>query len=244
MAVRAGSVDENSPARSEAPGATCCGRPALEALGGDRNEPPHGSGHGFGAPAARRHGVARRSRATLRRDLHSRARSGGLRRSGTPGPPRAGRTWVSAGGSSGRTKRVAHTLAGVTTVKRPRNAADGSSPSPRAAVPGGNSSPCPWQCPARISSGWGVDAHQLEHWADLTAAEGVTAVSVTPTFWASCAAAHRPRPVRLSRCMTAAPVSVVLFGQGGHRPPSAEDPERESPVRSPYHGVGLTTGRV
>ncbi|WP_434447443.1 hypothetical protein [Lentzea sp. E54] len=29
----------------------------------------------------------------------------------------------------------------------------------------------------------GVDAHQLEHWADLTAAEGVTAVSATPTFW-------------------------------------------------------------
>lgn len=96
-------------------------------------------------------------------------------------PATPGRTWVSTSGSSGRPKRVAHTLAGLTTVRQPQEPR-------RWLLPFTPGSYAWWQLVTLSMTVPGqdlvtVEPHQLHQWVDLAVAEQVTAVSATPTFW-------------------------------------------------------------
>ncbi|MEV0705537.1 hypothetical protein AB0I53_47560 [Saccharopolyspora sp. NPDC050389] len=97
----------------------------------------------------------------------------------TPATP--GRVWVSTSGSSGRQKRVAHTLQGLTTVSTPQ--------APRRwLLPFTPGTYAWWQLVTLSLNVPGqdlvtVEAGGLGGWPVLAAAEGVTAVSATPTFW-------------------------------------------------------------
>ncbi len=131
---------------------------------------------------------AARVPAPLAEELHE----AGLRvvRAGTPGAdpapraPEPDRLWLLTSGSTGRPKRVAHTRASLTTVAAP--------PAPQR-----------WLCPYPPGSyAWwqlvtlslahpgqdlvlldATDPHVADTWPTTAAAQGVTAVSGTPTFW-------------------------------------------------------------
>jgi acyl-CoA synthetase (AMP-forming)/AMP-acid ligase II len=92
-----------------------------------------------------------------------------------------GRVWVSTSGSSGRPKRIAHTLASLTTVKQ------GQTPR-RWLLPFTPGTYAWWQLVTLSLASPGqdlvtVERDELHHWTDVAAREGVTAVSGTPTFW-------------------------------------------------------------
>ncbi|MEU3766218.1 AMP-binding protein [Amycolatopsis keratiniphila] len=92
-----------------------------------------------------------------------------------------GRVWVSTSGSSGKPKRVAHTLASLTTVNR------GQAPR-RWLVPFTPGTYAWWQLVTLSLASPGqdlvtVEPDELHRWPDVAARKGVTAVSGTPTFW-------------------------------------------------------------
>lgn len=96
-------------------------------------------------------------------------------------PACEGRLWLMTSGSTGRPKRVPHTVRSLTTV-----AAD--QPKRRWLCPYTPGSYAWWQVVTLSLAHPGqdvvfVEADQLSSWPALALAEGVTAVSGTPTFW-------------------------------------------------------------
>lgn len=92
-----------------------------------------------------------------------------------------GRLWLMTSGSTGRAKRVAHDLASLTTVA-------GDQPPRRWLCPYSPGAYAWWQLVTLSLAHAGqdlvlVDPRQLDSWPELALAEGVTAVSGTPTFW-------------------------------------------------------------
>ncbi|MEV0054774.1 hypothetical protein AB0H34_30225 [Saccharopolyspora shandongensis] len=120
----------------------------------------------------------------------------------TPATP--GRVWVSTSGSSGRPKRVAHTLRGLTTVSTPQ--------APRRwLLPFTPGTYAWWQLVTLSLNVPGqdlvtVEAGGLGVWPVLAAAEGVTAVSATHRRSGAtrcCATAQRLRRCGWSRSRSA-----------------------------------------
>ena len=104
-----------------------------------------------------------------------------LARPGRPRDPDAGRVWLLTSGTTGRPKRVAHTLDSLTTVR-------------------GHQPPRTWLCPYTPGAyAWWqvvtlsmsqvgqdvvfVEPDRLDDWPRIALEYGVTAVSGTPTFW-------------------------------------------------------------
>lgn len=98
-----------------------------------------------------------------------------------PRPAEDGRVWLLTSGTTGRPKRVGHTLASLTTV-------------------GGDQPPRTWLCPYTPGAyAWWqvvtlslnlpgqdivfVSPAEFERWPELARDHGVTAASGTPTFW-------------------------------------------------------------
>ncbi|MEP6464547.1 MAG: AMP-binding protein [Frankiaceae bacterium] len=118
-------------------------------------------------------------------------------------PAESGRVWLLTSGSTGRPKRVAHTLATLSTVT-------GDQPPRRwlcAYSPGAYA----WWQVVTLSLGHPgqdvlfVEQADLDRWPDIALAEGVTAVSGTPTFW-------RQALWRSSATVAALPLRQVTLG--------------------------------
>lgn len=118
-------------------------------------------------------------------------------------PAESGRVWLLTSGSTGRPKRVAHTLATLSTVT-------GDQPPRRwlcAYSPGAYA----WWQVVTLSLGHPgqdvvfVEQGDLDRWPDIALAEGVTAVSGTPTFW-------RQALWRSSATVAALPLRQVTLG--------------------------------
>jgi acyl-CoA synthetase (AMP-forming)/AMP-acid ligase II len=115
----------------------------------------------------------------------------------------SGRLWIATSGTTGRPKRIAHTLASLTTVaanQPPRTWLCAYSPGTYAW----------WQLVALSLGQPGqdlvmVDPVDLDSWPAIAAEHGVTAVSGTPTFW-------RQSLFRSSDILSALPLTQVTLG--------------------------------
>lgn len=119
--------------------------------------------------------------AELRRDGFALVRPGGTVPPTVTRPPEPGRLWLLTSGSTGRPKRVAHSLASLTTVT-------GKQPARRWLCPYSPGAYAWWQVITLSLAHPGQDIvflepGDLDDWPDVALAEGVSAVSGTPTFW-------------------------------------------------------------
>ncbi|MFI7022147.1 AMP-binding protein [Micromonospora sp. NPDC049900] len=98
-----------------------------------------------------------------------------------PRPAEPGRLWLLTSGTTGRPKRVGHTLESVTTVR-------GAQPGRTWLCPYAPGTYAWWQVVTLALTQPGqhlvlVEPEQLDDWPALAAAHGVDAASGTPTFW-------------------------------------------------------------
>jgi acyl-CoA synthetase (AMP-forming)/AMP-acid ligase II len=117
--------------------------------------------------------------------------------------PEPGRLWLLTSGTTGRPKRVGHSLASLTTVR-------------------GEQEPRTWLCAyAPGSYAWwqlvtlsltqpgqdlvAVESSELDSWPELAAEHGVTAASGTPTFW-------RQAVYRDAEALSRIPLEQVTLG--------------------------------
>lgn len=114
-----------------------------------------------------------------------------------------GRLWLLTSGSTGRPKRVAHTLSSLTTVASDQ-------PPRRWLCPYSAGAYAWWQLVTLSLAHPGqdlvfVDPAELDDWPEVAEAEGVTAVSGTPTFWRQALLRSGDRLARL-------PLAQVTLG--------------------------------
>lgn len=122
---------------------------------------------------------------------------------GAARPPEPARLWLLTSGTTGRPKRVGHTLASLTTVRReqqPRTWLCAYSPGTYAW----------WQLVTLSLTQPGqdlvmVEPAELDDWPTIAAEHGVSAVSGTPTFW-------RQALLRDPDALTRVPLEQVTLG--------------------------------